>query len=137
MGVPADGMTGEALAAVTELLELRGQPITLVPTSGTVVEKPGGGKDYTPAAPRDPQVFAKFSPDSRAETLGESRAPTDQGPIRSFRFRMIGSHDAVVALGDSWEDDTARYSVAMVDLTLPYQVTAWVTGFLKVPGHSG
>jgi hypothetical protein len=134
MAIPVDEMTADAVAAVSELLELRGQPIALVPATGTVTQKPGGGADYAAAAPRDPQVFAKFNKNALD---GEEKAQTDQGTARKFQFEMIGAYDAVVELGDSWEDDAAKYQVDSVDRTQPYQVKAVVTAFLKTTGHGG
>lgn len=126
-------MTADARAAVGELLALRGQPIALIPAVGTKIEKPGGGHDYLPAAPREPQVFAKF----RTSKLdGAEKAQTDRGTVRSFEFEMVGAHDAIVQVGDHWEDYAATYTVQTVDNTQAYQIKAVVTAFLKVDGHS-
>lgn len=133
MSIAVDGMTADAREAVAELLYLRGQPIALIPATGTVTAKPGGGNDYAPAAARAPQVFAKFNTKALD---GDERAQTDQGTARKFQFRMIGAYDATVHLGDSWEDDGAKYEVDIVDNTQPYQVTAWCTAYLKTAGHS-
>lgn len=126
-------MTADADAAVAELLALRGQPITLTPVAAPI-QKAGGGRDFTGAAPgpRDPQIFALFNDD---KLDGAELAQTDRGTNRKFGFRLIGAADAVVALGDSWEDDVAKYTVEAVDFRA-YQVTATVTGYLKVQGHS-
>lgn len=134
MSAPVDGMTEEARANVSELLSLRGQPIALIPATGTVVEKPGGGKDYGPATPREPQIFAKFN---KQALDGVEHSPTDQGIARKFQWEMIGAHDAVIEVGDSWEDFGATYTVQTVDNTQPYQVMAVAIAFLKVAGHSG
>lgn len=133
MSVPVDAMTDRARAAVAELLELRGQPITLIPAAGVATETPSGGFDYSPSGARDPQVFAKFN--TKAAD-GSEDSQTDRGQNRKFQFRMIGAYDATIALGDSWEDDVASYTVETVDLTQPYQVSAIVTAVLKVAGHS-
>lgn len=133
MTVPVDGMTDRARAAVAELLELRGQPITLIPAAGVATQAPSGGYNYSPTPARDPQVFAKFNTKALD---GSEDSQTDRGQNRKFQFRMIGAYDAQIALGDSWEDDQAKYTVETVDLTQPYQVTAIVTAYLKVTGHS-
>lgn len=125
-------MTADARAAVDELLFLRGQTVVLIPGTGTVVEKPGGGKDYVPGVPRDPQIFAKFN---KQALDGVENAQTDRGTTRKFQFEMIGAYDAVVEVGDSWEDFAATYTVESVDITQPYQVKAIVIAFLKVTGH--
>lgn len=133
MSAPVDGMTGDARAAVDELLALRGQSIVLIPATGTVVEKPGGGKDYAPGVPRDPQVFAKFNKEALD---GVEQSSTDLGTIRRFREEMVGAYDAVVEVGDTWEDYSATYTVQSVDNTRPYQIKAIVISVLKVTGHS-
>lgn len=132
MTAPVDGMTGDARTAVDELLTLRGQPISLIPGTGTVVDKPGGGKDYTSGPPRAPQVFAKFATKALD---GVENTQTDKGTTRKFVFDLIGAHDAVVAVGDHWEDYAASYVVDAVDNTQPYQIKASVTAFLKTTGH--
>lgn len=141
MSAVEDQMTADARANVSELLELRGRPISLVPVSGTVVEKPGGGKDYLPAAPRGDQVFAVFnanqgsgrgrqsSPDSGQSSDG------DGGRIRVFEFDLIGAYDAEVEVGDTWEDSAVSYEITSVDVTAAYQVRCSAVGFLKDPGH--
>lgn len=128
-----DGMTTRARAAVAELLALRGQPITLTPAVGVATEAPSGGYNYGPAPARDQQVFAKFNTKALD---GSEDSQTDRGTNRKFQFRMIGAYDAQIALGDTWEDDQATYTVETIDFTQPYQVTAIVTAFLKVTGHS-
>jgi len=45
---------------------------------------------------------------------------------------MVGAHDAVVEIGDTWEDGLAKYQVESVDYASAYQVGALVTGFLKL-----
>lgn len=132
MSAPVDGMTDDARANVYELLDLRGQPITLIPAKGTPTERPSGGFHYAPAAARAPQVFAKFN---KHVLDGVEDAQTDRGTTRKFQFEMIGAYDAVVEIGDTWEDFAAKYVVESVDVTAPYQVMAVVIAFLKVPTH--
>lgn len=133
MSAPIDGMTADARAAIAELLELRGQPIVLIPATGTVIDKPGGGKDYAPGVPRPPQVFAKFNKEALD---GIDKSATDLGTVRRFREEMVGAYDAVVEVGDTWEDYAATYTVETVDNTRPYQIKAIVISVLKVTGHS-
>lgn len=133
MVVAVDAFTDPARRAVGELLRLRGQTITLIPAVGSVTEKPGGGKDYAPAAPRAPQQFALFN--TRGFD-GRENAQTDQGLSRKFAFKLVGAWDAVVEVGDAWEDDIAKYQVDSIDRTKPYQIEALVVGFLKETGHS-
>lgn len=142
MTAPVDGMTADARAAVSELLDLRGRLITLVPAVGTVTEKPGGGKDYARSSPREPQVFALFQISSaKTGRVGKgfdatANSASDKGTVRKFSYDMVGAYNAVVQIGDAWEDDLAKYQVESVDYSAAYQVGAVVTGFLKVTGHS-
>ena len=103
------------------------------PGTGVVTEKPGGGKDYAPAASRDPQTFALFN---TTKLDGREDAQTDRGLSRKFEFKLVGYWDAVIAVGDTWEDDIGTYTVDSIDRTKPYQIKAMVTGFLKETGHS-
>lgn len=132
MVIASDALTPDAVAAVTDLLTWRGQPIVLIPAVGEVTEKPGGGRDYAPATPRDPQLFAKFN--TRGFD-GREDSSADQGVSRKYQFDLIGYVGSVVQVGDSWEDDAAKFVVESVDNTQPYQVKAIVTAWLKVAGH--
>lgn len=131
MPIPVDEMTADARAAIAELLELRGQPITLIPVAGAGT--PGRGADYVPGVARAVQVFAKFNTKGFD---GSERSQADRGDARKFTFDLIGAYDAVIGEGDTWEDDAAKYEVQVVDRTQPYQVKATVTAWLKVAGHS-
>lgn len=131
MTVATDALTADGRALTAELLALRGQQIMLTPV-GTATEKPGGGIDYGAATPRDPQTFAKFNTKGFD---GRESAQTDQGLVRKFEFDLIGAHDAIMAVGDTWQDEQAKYIVETVDHTMPYQVKATVTAYLKVTGH--
>lgn len=131
MVVPTDALTADGRALTTELLELRGQPIILTPVSAPV-ETPGGGHDYTSAAPRSPQMFAMFNTKGFD---GREDSTTDRGLSRKFQFEMVGAHDAKIAIGDIWEDDVAKYTVETVDRTKSYLVQAIVVGYLKGLGH--
>lgn len=131
MTFSADQMTPDAQALVSELLELRGQQITLIPN--TTTGPAGRGRDYDDAAPRVAQTFALIN---KNLLDGREHSQMDRGTVRKFQFEMIGAPDTVVALGDSWEDDTAAYEVDSVDTTQPYQVKAIVIAFLKPSGHS-
>lgn len=128
---PVDGMTADARAAVDELMSLRGQPITLIPATGTVIEKPGGGKDYASGAPRQPQIIAMFN---KGALDGVEEGQTDRGTNRKFQYEGVMAPDATVEIGDHWEDDIAKYTVEVIDRR-SYQTTLTVVAFLKTPGH--
>lgn len=116
---------------ISDLLALRGQQITLVPIVATPVA--GGGNKYTDGTPRDPQLFVLTNTKGLD---GREDSQTDRGMSRKFQFELVGASSSVIALGDKWEDDVAKYTVESVDRTKFYNVEALVTGFLKVTGHS-
>lgn len=115
---------------IGDLLMLRGQQIALRPLVPT--EKPSGGKDYGPGPARPTQTFVLFNTKGFD---GRENSQTDRGMSRKFQFQLVGAADAQIAIGDSWEDAVAKYTVEEVDRTRPYNVVALVTGFLKVEGH--
>lgn len=121
----------DAKQLIADLLALRGQVITLVPTVST--SKPGGGNAYGPGAPRSPQTFVLTS--TKAFD-GAEDSQTDRGLARKLQFRLVGAADAEIALGDTWEDAAAKYTVETIDRTNQWDVEAIVVGFLKVSGHS-
>lgn len=125
---------------VADLLALRGQVITLIPAVGVVIDKPGGGKDYAPAAPRDPQTFVLFQVSSaHTGRLGkgfDAAHTADGGAVRTFQYNMIAAAGTEILIGDTWEDDIATYTVDSVDRTVPYAVGAVAIAFLKVQGHA-
>lgn len=131
MAIATDTLTAEFRVHTAELLDLRGQPITLT-TVGTPVSKPGGGKDYSGSVQRPPQVFALFNTKGFD---GRENSQTDQGMSRKFAYNLVGAWDAQIAVGDTWEDDAAKYTVETVDRGKPYLIQATVVGYLKEPGH--
>lgn len=124
------GLRIDPAQLVTDVLAVRGEPITLIPGTGTVIEKPSGGKDYGPGVPRSAQLFAKFNVKPATEA-----SQTDRGTTRRTEFQMVGSAAAIVELGDHWEDGLGKYTVESVERT-PFQVTLKVVAFLKTAGHS-
>lgn len=131
MPAATDALTPDGRANIAELLRLRGQPITLTPV-GVAVDKPGGGKDYPPATPRIPQTFALFNTKGFD---GRENSQTDQGVSRKFAYTLVGAHDAQIAIGDSWDDDVAAYTVESIDRGKPYMVQAVITAYVKGAGH--
>lgn len=131
MDIATDALTADGRALTAELLQLRGQPITLT-TVGTPTVKPGGGKDYTGGVQRQPQTFSLFN--SKGFD-GRENSQTDQGMSRKFAYNLVGAWNAQIAVGDTWEDDAAKYVVETVDRGKPYLIQATVTGYLKEPGH--
>lgn len=118
--------------SIRALLAMRGQLIVLTPATGMATEKPGGGFDYAPAAPRAAQVFATFN---TGGFDGREHSQNDQGVVRKLTIRLVGAADAQIDIGDTFTNDIATYEVASVDRSTPYKVDALAVAFLKVTAH--
>jgi hypothetical protein len=118
--------------SIDALLAAWGVAVTLTPATGVVTDKPGGGKDYAPAAPRATQLFATFNTGSFD---GREHSPADQGMARKLAIRLVGRADAQIEIGDTFSDDIAAYKVASVDRATPYKVDALAVAFLDVGAH--
>lgn len=111
-------------------LQFQGIPVVLLPEKGDPIRKPSGGHDYGPPVPRQQQVFVV----SRTTGFdGIEFSPNDDGKSRKRAYVMTGAYDAEVAIGDTFEDDEAEYTVDTVDNSSGYKTIAGVTGFLKEP----
>jgi hypothetical protein len=122
------GILDAAKAAIEVLLTFKGTNIVLTPTKGTRVAKPGGGHDFVPPADRAPQIFA-LSKTSAFD--GIEFSPNDDGKNQKRAYVLTGRFDAVIAKGDTWEDDEAEYQVDTLDQTSGFKTQATVTGWLK------
>lgn len=132
MGWMLFGIQVDPAQLIADVLAIRGQQITLIPATAVATPKPGGGFDYSGASPRAPQMFALYN---TKDFDGREDSQTDRGLARKFKFQMVGAADAVIGLGDKWEDDVAAYEVQSIDRTKPYNVEALAVGFLKTTGH--
>lgn len=123
------GILNAAKQAIEVMLRLKGIDIELIPVKGSPVAKPGGGHDFVPPVNRDPQKFA-LSKTSGFDGLEYS--PNDEGLNRKRAYVLTGRSDAEIAVGDTFSDDEADYTVDTVDATSGFKTQATVTGFLKV-----
>lgn len=71
--------------------------ITLIPRQEQIVD---GTAKYVPQPPRPAQSFHIIW----AEDSGITRDIGPDGGVRRFDFILVGMHDAVVEIGDSWQD---------------------------------
>ena len=117
-----------ARAAIEVLLRFKGQQITLIPTKGTKIPKPGGGHDFADPIPRAPQTFA-LSKINNFDAIEYS--PNDDGKNQKRSYLLTGRHDAVIAKGDNFSDTEADYVVDTLDQTSGFKTMAGVTGWLK------
>lgn len=122
-----------AKQAIEILLRFKGAEVTLVPKNGTVVAKPGGGRDFIPAEPREPQQVAM----SLIGTERVGNANTDDGQYITRTYALTGRWDMAIAVGDTWSDDEAEYTVEAVDQTNGFKTYATVIGFVNVDDPLG
>ena len=102
--------------------------VTLVPR--TAARAPTGGVIQTDGAPRAPQIF-KLIMQSPAGGSIEQR--TDDGTERQVDFVLLGEWDAVIAVGDWWEDVRGnRWEVRALIPTNNYETRAVVEAHGKV-----
>lgn len=117
-----------AKQAIEILLRFKGIDVELVPKNGTVIAKPGGGRDFVPAAPRKPQTIAL----SKLGNDDLGTASTDEGQYVRRAYALTGRFDMEIAIGDFWEDDEAEYTVETLDQTNGWKTSAEVIGFVKI-----
>lgn len=124
------GILAAARDAIDILLQFKGTTITLIPSEGTKIPKPGGGHDFADPVPREPQLFAL----SQTGVFdGIEFSPNDDGKNQKRAYVLTGRYDADIQRGDTWEDDEATYEVDTLNNTNGFKSQATVTGWLKVP----
>ena len=127
--VQVPSILAAARSAIEILLRFKGIDVVLYPVKGIPVPKPGGGHDFATPTPRDAQQFAL----SKTNAFdGIEFSSNDEGMSRKRAYVMTGRYDAEIAIGDTFSDDEADYTVDTVDQTSGFKTQATVTGFLKV-----
>lgn len=115
--------------AVDTLIKV--DPRTVVLTPHEKVDKGGGAFDYEEGRPRAAQTFS-ITPEGTTDTpntaLGGAEAPR-------WTYTLVGRHDAVVELGDTWQDGDTLYRVVALAPKSDYQVSATVVAFGKDPNY--
>ena len=122
-----------AKQAIEVLLRFKGIDVTLVPKNGTVLAKPGGGRDFIPAEPREPQKVSLGY--VGAERIDNTN--TDGGQYVTRIYALTGRHDMAIAVGDTWTNDEAEFTVESVDQTSGFKTSATVTAFMNVDDPLG
>jgi len=123
------GILKAARDAIEVMLTFKGIQVTLTPQKGTPIQKPGGGHDFNPPAPRDPQLMSVAK---SSFFDGVEFSNNDDGLNRKRAYTVTARHDADIEIGDTWSDDEADYEVMTVDNSSGYKTIATVTGWLKV-----
>jgi hypothetical protein len=105
-------------------------PVTVTLTPRIASRAPTGGVTQTDGAPRAPQVF-KLIMQSPAGSSIEQR--TEDGTERQVDFVLLGEWNAVIAVGDWWEDGLGnRWEVRALIPTNNYESRAVVEAHGKV-----
>ena len=78
--------------------------ITLVPMVKTKV--PGKGISQAPGIARQPQKFKKIWPGGDGLQTG-----TQDGSYHKFDMIIVGLHDCVAEVGDTWEEGSQQYRI--------------------------
>jgi hypothetical protein len=103
--------------------------IRLIPSSGT--EDDDGGIDYEDSTERDLQWFKLIN--SLGDFDGIVR--TSDGQVRRYNYVLLGEHNAVVNIGDHWQDGDTYYEVISMLVKNDYEVKAAVQGYGKDPNY--
>lgn len=111
---------------------IKADPRTVVLTPHEKVDKGGGAFDYEDGRPRAAQTFSitpeNVTADTTNTSLGGAEAPR-------WTYSLIGRHDAVVEVGDTWQDGNTLYRVVSLSPKSDYQVQATVVAFGKDPNY--
>lgn len=108
MATTASAQQGLDLLRASTIAFIADDPttISLIPSRGTSVEKPGGGYDYMPGTVRAEQEFKVIS-----QSASDGIAESDGAQARSFDFIIVGQYDAAIEIGDRWTDGNNWYEV--------------------------
>lgn len=111
--------------------------IILIPRVETVGV--GGGVQTADGTPRDPQTF-KVIPMNHTErpvASGFGGGEANSGGVqRKFDYTIVGKYDAIVGIGDYWEDPSGqKYIVDAINPYNNYEVKAMVTTYGRKPDH--
>lgn len=125
--------------ATAALIADKPSTIALIPTRSTPTQTPSGGHDYfntTPPAARAPQTFRLDLPGRG----GARRSAEGGGKALAFDFCLLGTFDAIMAIGDTWDDmapdgSSIHYHIDTVDPNNGYEVIGCGSVFATEPQH--
>lgn len=123
-----------ALRKATDLIiKVNPRSVTLTPHSR--VDKGGGLYDVEEQRPRATQTFSiepaapgSVDVSSEVASLGGANAPR-------WAYVLIGRHDAVVEVGDTWQEGETLYRVVSLSPKNDYEKRAVVVAFGKDPNY--
>jgi hypothetical protein len=111
---------------------IQAQSLTLALTPHREVSLPSGGVQIIAEIPREPQVF-RLIPMSHTERPSRSitgTAGAGSGQQRRHAFTLLGTWDALMEPGDSWEDERGERWI--IDEMVPhngYETRGLVTAY--------
>jgi hypothetical protein len=106
--------------------------VTLIPTRGAPIAKPGGGHDFGTPVPKPEQVFRLIS---QSNFDGVELSPNDDGTSRKFGYLVVGAYDADISIGDTWDEGDRHYHIDSISVYNGYEVRATATAFASDPIH--
>ena len=117
--------------AIVRLLEIDSRTISLIPQGKTEIAN-GGIYDTVAQTSRAPQKFLL-----EAYNIYGYNTIADIGADGDFKryYQMTGAWDAVVAIGDHWEDGDTKYRVISILPKNDYETRCLVIGFGKDPNY--
>lgn len=106
--------------------------ITLTPRQ--LVRTKTNAREAQDLTPRHQQVF-KLVQGGLVRTSAEGLTETEDGTQRKFDYILIGNWDAIVEIGDWWEDNGQRYEVTGILPYNGYEVKAGIISHGDSPRH--
>lgn len=110
----------DAQRAVTDAF-IKADPTTIVLTPRVRGVLPDGTQGWVPGSPRVPQTF-------KLSLLAYDQRPiaTVAGVERRVDYHLIGRHDSLIGVGDTWQDDGTTYEVIAFTEGFDYERKALV-----------
>lgn len=118
---------------VSAYINAKPTQIELIPQKASQIAKPSGGHDYNwseNATPRPPQTFRLVRQSASSDPQSSSN---DDGQFRKSTYTLVGAFDAVVDVGDYWDENGVHYTVDSLFPATGYEVRATVTAIENVP----
>ena len=113
--------------ATDRIIKLDYRTIVLVPHADT--KTPSGAVKKTAGIPRDAQTFSITPMDDQIVST-ESGAKAQQ-----WKYILVGRYNAIIEIGDSWEDGNMTYEVVSIFPSNDYEKRCVVRAFGMEPNY--
>lgn len=127
-----------ALRKATDLI-IKIDPRTIVLVPHKKVKKPGGLYDYRRQTPRAAQTFSVEPVGSTLTgitSIAGGVIPTESGAeIHQWAYYLVGRHDAIMEVGDTWQEGETTYRIVAIQPKNDYEKRAVVTAFGADPNY--